>query len=209
MTNEKKLERSFFAIEGVRSNPEMVNILKQVGWMPKDTTQGWNQYQETYGLFVDQKEKLRGQRQATDELGAAQDALNKLYQKHLHLARLAVPFQRNTYRTLELGGKRKYERSARQGQIRSFYNNTHLIAAELSAYGVTPEELAQAQAMIEAVDAARVKQNEARSAAQQSRINRDRSYKALEAWTRKFIRTARFAFADQPQQLEALGIVVK
>ena len=209
MTKEKQLERSLFAIEGVRNNPARETTLKQVGWLPKETTRGWEQYQETYGLFAEQKEKLRQQRQATDELHAAMNMLNEVYHKHLLLARMAVPYQRNVYRTLELGGKRQTRRSAWLSQIRNFYRNLPLIEAELATFGVTADEVAQAEAMVEAVTAARVRQNEARSAAQQARIDRDRAHQELEAWTRRFIRTARFAFADTPQQLEALGIIAR
>ncbi|MEQ9442345.1 MAG: hypothetical protein RIG62_25120 [Cyclobacteriaceae bacterium] len=209
MTQEQKLERSFFAIEGVRSNPEMVKTLKQVGWTPQETTQGWKMYEHAYGSFEEQKEKLSQQRNATDALNASEDALNKIYKKHLHLTRMAVPYQRNVYLTLELNGRRKAERSAWIGQIRSFYKNIDLVVSELAEYGVTAEEIDQAQAMIETVAAARIKQHEARSAAQQARIDRDQSYQKLDAWMSRFIRTARFAFAENPQQLEALGIVVK
>lgn len=209
MTLEQKLERSYFAIEGVRNNPELVKIFKQVGWTPQDTAEGWKLYQAAFRSFGNQKEKLSQQRRATDGLNEAEDALNKLYKKHLHLVRMAIPYQRNIYLTLELNGRRKAERSAWIGQIRTFYLNIHLVAPALTEYGVTAEEIDQAKEMIDAVAAARVKQLEARSTAQQARVARDYSYQDLNAWMSRFVRTARFALVDTPQQLEALGLIVK
>lgn len=209
MTQNQKLERSYFAIEGVRSNPDRAKALKQAGWTTQETTQGWNLYQKAYGSYTDQKEKMSQQRIATDALRQAEADLDGIYKKHLSLTRMAVPYERDIYLTLELNGKRKKERSAWFGQIRNFYDNIGKVADQITPYGVTTEEIAQAQAMIDAVTAARVKQNDARGAAQQARIDRDEAYKELNTWMSKFIRTARFAFADTPQQLEALGIVVK
>ena len=209
MTQNKKLERSYFAIEGVRSNPERAKALKQAGWTTQETTQGWNLYQKAYGSFTDQKEKMSQQRSATDALRQAEADLDGIYKKHLSLTRMTVPYERDIYLTLELNGKRKKERSAWFGQIRNFYDNIDKVADQLAPYGVNAEEIAQAQAMIDGVTTARVKQNDARGAAQQSRIDRDEAYTDLDRWMSKFIRTARFAFADTPQQLEALGIIVK
>jgi hypothetical protein len=209
MTQNKQLERSYFAIEGVRSNPDRTKALKQAGWTTQETTQGWNLYQKAYGSYTDQKEKMSQQRIATDALRQAEADLDSIYKKHLSLARLAIPYERDIYLSLELTGKRKKERSAWLGQIRNFYDNLGKVAEQLAAYGVTAEEIAQAEAMMDTVTAARVKQNDARGAAQQARIDRDEAYKELNRWMSKFIRAARYAFADTPQQLEALGIIVK
>lgn len=209
MSLQKNLERSYFAIEGVRSNPDRAKALKQVGWTTQETTQGWKLYETAYGSYSNQKEKVSQQRSATDALRKAEAELDGIYKKHLSLTRMAVPYERDLYLTLELKGRRKTGRPAWFGQIRNFYDNIGKVADQIAPYGVTAEEISQAQAMIDAVTAARVKQNDARGAAQQARIDRDQATKELNSWMSKFIRTARFAFADTPQQLEALGIIVK
>jgi len=39
-------------------------------------------------------------------------------------------------------------------------------------------------------------------------VKRDQEREALQQWMRKFIKAARYAFDEDKQQLEALGIVV-
>jgi hypothetical protein len=209
MTQEEFLERSYISIENVRSNPDAAKTLKQVGWSTQDTTQGWNLYQAAYGALTDQREKNSQKLISTDELRKAERELRQLYFQHLKLARMAVPYDRGIYQSLELSGTRKAKRSAWLDQVRSFYDNIDKIEAQLAPFGVTPEIIAQAQAMIEAVVAARARQFTAKGAAQQARTQREQAYQELDAWMKKFVRTARFAFADTPQQLETFGIVVK
>ncbi len=209
MTREEFLERTYISIENVRSNPDAAKTLKQVGWTTQDTTQGWNLYQAAYGALDDQREKNSQKLASTDELRKAERQLRQLYQHHLTLARIAVPYDRGIYQSLELSGTRKVKRSAWLDQVRRFYDNIDKIEAQLASYGVMPEDVAQAQAMIEAVVAARVKQFTAKGAAQQARTQREQAYEELDAWMKKFVRAARYAFADTPQQLETFGIVVK
>ena len=209
MTQEEFLERSYISIENVRSNPDAAKTLKQVGWSTQDTTQGWNLYQSAYGALSNQREKNSKKLISTDELRKAERELRQLYHQHLKLARMAVPFDRGTYQSLELSGTRKVRRSAWLDQVRNFYDNISKIEAELAPFGVSPEVIAQAQAMIDAVVVARAKQFNAKGSAQQARTQRAQAYQELETWMKKFVRAARYAFAETPQQLESFGIVVK
>ncbi|MEM9671392.1 MAG: hypothetical protein AAF992_02290 [Bacteroidota bacterium] len=209
MTREEFLERTYISIENVRSNPEAAKTLKQVGWTTQDTTQGLNLYQTAYGALANQKEKNSQKLASTDELRTAERELRQLYQQHLTLARIAVPYDRGIYQSLELSGTREVKRSAWLEQVRRFYDNINKIEVQLAPFGVTPEVIAQAQAMIEAVVAARAKQFTAKGAAQQARTQREEAYEELDAWMKKFVRAARYAFAETPQQLEAFGIIVK
>lgn len=74
--------------------------------------------------------------------------------------------------------------------------------------GITEDEIEQAKAMIEAVEAARVEQNHGRSHSQQAKEQRDAARAELQQWMKKYKKALRFAFDENKQQLEALGIVV-
>ncbi len=124
------------------------------------------------------------------------------------MARLAVPVDRERYPLLQLNGQRERSLTGWLSQARVFYLNIDLIAEEMARQGILREELDQAAAMIDAVATARVQQHASKSKVQQSKEERDAALEALHVWMQDFLRTARFAFAKNPQQLEALGLVV-
>ena len=65
------------------------------------------------------------------------------------------------------------------------------------------------QAQIIAVEAAVVAQKQERGDAQQAIHERDAALLAMDRWYSDFIKIARVALAEQPQQLEKLGISVR
>jgi hypothetical protein len=76
-------------------------------------------------------------------------------------------------------------------------------------YHVPKKELDEAQKMVGKVLELLALQQKTKSQAQQLTQDRQAAYNELHAWMKKFMGIARVVFADQPQQLEALGLVVK
>jgi hypothetical protein len=109
---------------------------------------------------------------------------------------------------MKLTGPRRDDLTGWLMQTQAFYRHAGAVADLLAQSGISTEELAQAQAMVEAVAAARVQQNLHKSSKQRARVQRDKDREALQGWTRKFVKAARYAFDEDTQQLEALGMVV-
>ena len=212
MPNKKiiaQLENAWMAIEGALNDKEIIKVLKPYGYTRQEILKGKALLEDTYALHNDRSVKFSLQRDATDHFNKARTEAYNIYIHHVQVARLVVPPDRTRYPLLQLNGIRKRTFTEWLSQAWAFYQNVSLIAEELARQGVTQEELEQAAAMVEAVAAARVQQNARRSKVQQSKEERDAALEALHVWMEDFLRTVRFAFAKNPQQLEALGMVVR
>jgi len=204
-----QLQSAWTAIEGALNDPEIMKALKPLGYDNKEMNKGKALCQDAFGIQNAYKAKYGKQRQSTDHLHTARSEAYNQYMEHLQLARMVVPRDRDRYLLLQLKGPRNRTFTGWLSQARAFYQNIDLVAADLERRGVTREELEQAGASVEAVAAARVQQNACKSKAQQSKEERDAVLEALHVWMTDFLRAARYAFAKNPQQLEALGLVVR
>lgn len=209
MTIIAQMERARIAIEGALSNPSILKQLALYGYDRKKLMEG-KAYYEKMRLLENTKNQERGEQlRNTDELYAAFDQAYKQYIKHVKIARMAIPHNRELWRILDLSGTRKRNIAGWLYQAEAFYMNIGQVEGALAHFGVTSEELAQAKAMMEAVAAARVKRFGSASDAQLAKKERDDALTALNDWYRKFIVIARVALDQNPQMLEALGLMVR
>ena len=203
-----ELENARLAIEGALSNPDILKKLQELGYSRKEILVGKGLYEKTKLLKNLRNKEDSDKCNVTSGLHAAQREADLIYKKHVKMARLAIPKDRKHWLVLELSGLRKKDLTGWLDQTQSFYAHLEPVAALLAQHGVAPEELAQAKAMIEAVAAARVEQNKGVSDVQHTKEQRDIALKELRQWMKKFIKAARYAFDDNKQKLEALGVVV-
>jgi transcriptional antiterminator len=110
---------------------------------------------------------------------------------------------------LQLKGNRKRDWAGWTAQVFSFYSR---VEAEgmvmMKKHGAKAEEVAQGKAMAEALMAIHQQKKSNAGDAQSATQKRDEALKALERWIADFKKVARVALQDDPQLLEALGIVV-
>ena len=145
---------------------------------------------------------------ATDALRLAMEIANSTYMYHLKVARLAIPQDRDLWRTLKLNGTRERSFNGWLEQAEAFYTNAPQALPLLKPQGITAAGIEQAKAQVQAVMDARVKQMHCKGNVQVSKKQRDEAMTDLRAWMDDFVRTAKFVYATNPQQLESLGIVV-
>ena len=145
--------------------------------------------------------------QGCDVIFDRQEA-HALYIRHLSLIRLDLDPQSEYWDVLQLKGVRKQTISGWLGQVTTFYDNMGRVQDILNKHNITPEEIAQAQAMLAAIAAFRVRQSQGKSEKQQASQQRQEAVKKLQRWMRDFLYIARHALKDDKQQLEALGQVV-
>jgi hypothetical protein len=205
----EELERARLAIAGALANPEMIKALTPLGFDRKEILKG-QELQQSMQLM--QQARLReenGQKESTQQVRNAFDLAFRQYMDHVKQARLIFAAVSREWNDLKLGGTRSRNLASWISEAKAFYQNALPLADRFAQRGILAEELAQAQAMIEAVADARVRQNKSRSSYQIAKEKRDSERIALQQWMRKFVKAARYAFDDDPQQLEALGIVVR
>ncbi len=203
-----QIEQSEMAIDGVLNDPTLIKVMEPLGYSRKELLRGKALSQDASHIQNDRDIYYSEQRATTKSLNDTRRHAHAVYIEHVYLARMVVPTDHKYYSLLKLGAPRERILTKWLAQARSFYRNIHLIAPELEKRAVTAEELTQAAAMVQAVATARVQQNARKSNVQKSKKQRDAALEALNVWMEDFLRTARYAFAKNPQQLEALGIVV-
>lgn len=94
-------------------------------------------------------------------------------------------------------------------QANAFYAHITPHVARLAPQGVTPEELAQAQASLQAIVELREALARTKGDAEDATQRKVQAQRELQAWLSEFRKVARLAFKKSPQKLEAFGIRVR
>ena len=203
-----ELEYHRLIINGALANPDMLKKLATLGYDRKAIVKGQQMLTKMKNQQQERETGENSQKASTQQLRQAHRKADAQYVAHVKLARLIVPKDNQAWNDMKLSGRRRKDMAGWLVQTQAFYQHAPAVAELLAQRGITAEELAQTQAMIEAVAEARVAQNRYKGAKQVARVRRDEEREALQQWMSKFIRVARLAFEDDKQQLEALGIVV-
>lgn len=205
---EQQMENARLAIEGALGDTYLLKQLAEYGYGRKKIQEGKALYEKVRLLQNVFRQEQAGKLEATDQLRAAFNEAHAVYIRHIKLARMAIPHDRELWDILALSGARNRNLNGWLSQAEIFYANVDQVTDDLATFGVMEDELGQARAMVEAVVDAKVKQNSEISDTQQARLQRDQALNTLHQWMRKFKQIARIAFEGNAQQLEALGITV-
>ena len=164
--------------------------------------------EEVHLLHSIKQDKYGQQYEHSDAIKEQFSEIRARYRRHIKSARLAFENKRGIREQLQLSGKRKTDTLGVLEQIYAFYSKIEVYTAEITRYNVTPEELAQTKAMVEALYTARQQQLQSIGDAQDATQKRDEKRKQLKGWMAHFRKAARLALHDEPQLLEVLGMMV-
>lgn len=163
-------------------------------------------------LHQTQHAEYGDQHAATQALARLREEADRRYRRHLGLARLAFQDDVDANRALHLSGKRGRSYAKWVDQTARFYDNllaNTAFLAEMERFGVMADDLeAVRQAVDRVVQARRDQDNEA-GEAQIATERRDEALDALADWMSRSKTLARILLADDPQQLERLGILAR
>ncbi|WPP52769.1 hypothetical protein [Catalinimonas niigatensis] len=207
-TISAELAMAEIAIENALQNPDTLKKLSAYNYDRKRLLEGKSLKEEVQMLESVKQDKYGQQFSSTDSMKAQRKEIVQRYRQHSKRARLAFEGQRGTLEQLQLLGNRKMDTNGLMMQVYAFYSKIVLFAEEMSKYNISPEELAQSKAMVEALSAARQQQVQSKGQAQDATQKRNAKRKELNAWMMQFRKVARIALTDEPQMLETLGILV-
>jgi len=199
------------ALFNARNNEVIKTALAEYGITEEKLNLGIAKYEEAVGLDAAQKKEYGEQFEATDELNRSYNTANKMYVRHVKLARLAMDDNRGMQEKLDIIGQRKKTLSGWLHQAKRFYTNalnSEDVLTALAEYNITAEKLQEGQQLVAAVETASNKQFKEKGEAQNATKSRDAAVDDLQNFMGNFIAVARIALEDRPQILEALGIVV-
>ena len=210
-TIDAKLLNAQVAIDNAMDSAVISTALAPFSYDKKKLQAGKTLYEKAQALHTRQKKEYGEQYAATDGLEAARSRADKIYMRHLKLARIALETNGKAMEALQLNGRRKKTYSGWIQQTKQFYDNA-LASAEISTtlatLGIKKTVLTAGQAAVREVQTLLKAQLKEKSEAQTATEERDKALEALMDWMSDFTTIARIAFKDDPQQLEMLGIVV-
>ena len=147
------------------------------------------------------------QQQATAAFNLALTTAREAYQTLSKLARASC--DKPTLTILGLVGREPQNLSGFLKAAFNLFDNAPQVPALASRFGYNADKLAAARATVSALQAADQSQGAAMGAAQQATARQQAAFKALEAWLAEYLKIARVALRQDPQQLEKLGVAAR
>ena len=206
---QEQLNRVCLGIDGALYNKPILKKLEKFGYNETQLWQGKALCERVRMLETAKTDGLGGQKDRTQAFQEAREAIQERYSYHIAVAKLALRNERSWWDTLQLTGKRKTNVAEWLGQMQSFYQNITRVAPQMRKQGVTTEELQQTAEMVAAATDLRVQQASKRSETQSATQQRRAAMDELTAWMQDFRYLAKYALKDDPQQLEALGMMAR
>ena len=199
-------------IDNALADAEIKPALAAYGYTEETLTVGKNLYEKATLLQNTRKKEYGEQIAATAELNESREKAKQQYMKTLKIARVALKESAKAGEAIMLYGVRKRSLSGWFEQARAFYANLLSdpeFITRLSAYGYTREKLEREFALLDQVIAKHLAQKQETGEAQEATAVRDEALEDLAAWISDFRAVAKVALAENPQQLEKLGMVAR
>jgi hypothetical protein len=206
-----KLYKIEMSIRGVLNNPEIQDQMSAFGYTPVRIAVGEGMLLEVRRVEALQAEKYSDKYVTTGEFDEQSEEVYALYIITLKVTRVAFRKLPGRLQEVHATGRRRRSLSGWLDDARIMYANleTPAMLAEMEKFGYTAARLQQEREQVEAIAALHGKQLQESGVAQQLTVDRDKLIDELCSWYSDFRAIARAALYENPQALEALGIVVK
>jgi hypothetical protein len=195
-------------IDNATAHPEIQKKLNQHGFTPKRFLEGSTSLDTARAMQIEKHQKYSEKHEIASQIKT--DFMQSRQNLEDHVAVVKFAF-RKAPATLEKFNMRHTSRKIEAWllQASEFYRVAAIYSDSLAPHGLSPEEISQCAATIEALSASRNQRIMKKGDAEEATRLRDQSLKALKLWMRDFRMIAKVALRDSPQLMEALGMVVK
>jgi hypothetical protein len=212
--NNNTIDGALLFAQNAISNAINQAVLKpyfdEYGYTAEKLQEGDLLYKKAEEAHKVQKKEYGDQYAATSDLDIAKANADKVYKKHLKVARIALGNAPGPVNALQLGGIRLRTLSGWLSQAKAFYANgikDPVVLEALGKYNITKEKLAAGQELILECEVKHNTQLKEKGEAQTATKMRDNAVDELARWMSDFTGIARIALEENPQYLEMLGIV--
>ncbi|WPP49061.1 hypothetical protein [Catalinimonas niigatensis] len=205
----QRIEDARLLIRGAMHMPVVSQEVAKYGYPMKELQRGEGLLNKVILLQSEKSSKYGLQFSASEQLKKDQATAWEQYLYHVKSAKLAFRNDIGKQKHLQLDVPRKRNLAGWMEQARYFYKEIQQMPESFAPMGVTAEEVAQTQAMIEAIGDTHRSCKGLQGEAQMATQERNLAMKALDEWVRRFTKTARLALDDQDQLLEGLGLLVR
>jgi hypothetical protein len=212
ISEAKTLEQYRVTFENTVSQPQIATTMAEYGYDPAKVAEGKALYDSTRQSFDSNQTE-------TDEASAAyatfetkKDQLDNIYSAHRKKAKVVFRDDSTTADKLEISGTMPVAYVKWLETVRKFYKiaiaNTD-IQTKLARLKISLDDLNAAQALIPEVETLRAAYLKEKGESQDATTVKDTAFAKLDDWMSEFYAVAKIAMEDNPQLLEALGLVVK
>lgn len=205
----QRIEDVRLLIYGTMHQPIVSEEMAKLGYSFKEMQKAQAMVDNVSKLQNEKSSKYASQYSASERYKEDQAAAWELYNYHTRSAKLAFRRDKMMRKQLQLDMPRKRSMAGWMEQARFFYGTLQQMPEQFGKIGVTAEELAQAQAMMEALADAHRHYKGLQGEAQMATQTRNIAMKELDAWVRRFNKAARLALHEHDQLLEGLGLLVR
>jgi len=206
------LEQYRVALANAASQPQISTTMAEFGYDSATIAIG-------KALFDATRLAMDSNKRETDESLAAYNVfdikkqeLADVYSSHRRKAKVVFRNNAVTADKLELTGSLPQAYIKWLETVKKFYTTAIAnsdIQTKLSRLKITANDLNVANALISVVEALRAAYLKEKGESQDATTIKDAAFAKLDEWMREFFAVARIAMEDNPQLLEALGVVVK
>lgn len=195
-------------LQNANAQPDVLKSLGQHGFSPRRMQEGDTLLNNAVLLHTQKVQKYGEKSSIAAQLKENTQQARETFLDHVAIVKFA--FRKDPITLAQFNVEKVSHRiNSWPMQANYFYAKAGEHIAQLSQHGLTAEELAQGQAMVEAVTLARNQRILSKGEAEETTRLRDMSVKALKAWMSEFRTVAKLALKESPQLLESLGIMVR
>ena len=208
-TKDAFMNRSAIALANARHSPDILSALSVHGIDTEYISNLQAQLLHVQQLDHQYHDASAEAKATTQLLRTVWDQAQSLYSKHVTLSRVALRDQPVRLEQMELSGPRKKGMAEWMTQAANFYRHATTIKGMLAKFNITGKELSEMKKLLTQMAEIQTLQFQLKSRAQVVSEQRKLAFAGLKKSISRFFRIAKIALDEEPQQLEALGLVVK
>lgn len=194
------------AVQAVTTIPDLEAAMAEAGLSLEKVKVGNVLGEDVLNWQTKQEETQINADKAKRRLNQVRNTIDSIYSKHRTAARFVYREDEDMLKKLQVQGNRKKRYPDWLDQVQQFYK--YLDGEVLKPVGILPKEITEVKKLIAQLTELQVLYFDSRRQAQQVTEMKQKAVLKLRQWFRYFISTAELACKDNPQLLEAMGIVV-
>lgn len=206
------LEQYRITFENIASQSQIAATMAEYGYDTPAMAIGKALYDEARQAYDANKKETDESSAAYQAFDAKRKELAGLYASHRKKAKVVFRNDSLTSKQLELDGTLPQAYIKWLETVKKFYALTLAdtdLQTKLSRLKLTSGDLTAASALVPGVEAARAAYLKEKGESQDATTLKDAAFAKLDDWMSECYAVARIALEDNPQLLEALGVMVK
>ena len=212
VSEAKTLEQYRVTFENTELQPQIATTMAEFGYDAATMAIGKAFYETTRLAFDSNVAETDESSAAYSIFDTQRSQLEDIYSIHRRKAKVVFSDDPKTADKLEISGSLPKAYIPWLETVRKFYKTAiadTVIQTKLARLKITLDELVAANALIPALEVSRASYLKEKGESQDATTLKDTAFAKLDSWMGEFYAVAKIAMEDNPQLLEALGLVVK